>query len=81
MRSEAKLRELLMEIYVSGVLWHDGLPYDEQARLLDTVSAAAEGHEFELLGLPFPRDAAALSEAEKDQLEAAEELATIPSEG
>ncbi|WP_374572770.1 hypothetical protein [Phenylobacterium sp.] len=51
---EAKLRQLLMELYVSSVLFQDELPEAEQARLLDTVLAAAEGREFELLGLPFP---------------------------
>jgi hypothetical protein len=50
-----KLRALLSEIYVSGVLLDDSMPEAENVRLLDTVLAAAEGREFELLGLPFPR--------------------------
>lgn len=51
-----KLRQLLLEIYVSGVLIIDDLPEDENVRLLDTVLAAAEGRDFEPLGLPFPRE-------------------------
>jgi hypothetical protein len=57
MTDEAKLRELLTQLYVSSVLWQDRLPDDEQERLLDTVLAAAEGRPFEPLGLPFPRAA------------------------
>lgn len=52
--TERRLRQLLLELYVSGVLWHDDLPNVEQQRLLDTVLAAAEGREFADLGLPFP---------------------------
>lgn len=48
-------RQLLLELYASGVLFREDLPEAEQIRLLDTVLAAAEGREFEPLGLPFPR--------------------------
>jgi hypothetical protein len=50
----AALRALLLELYVSGVLWQDRLPDDEPQRRLDTVLAAAEGRPFDALGLPFP---------------------------
>lgn len=51
----AKLRTLLLDLYVASMLWRDDLPDDEQDRLLTTVLAAAEGRPFEPLGLPFPR--------------------------
>lgn len=51
---EEKLRQLLMELYVSSVLWQDQLSGPDQERLLNTVLAAAEGRDFDLLGLPFP---------------------------
>lgn len=53
--TETKLRQLLLELYVSGMLWRDDLPAEEQERVLDTVLAAGEGRDFEPLGLPFPR--------------------------
>ncbi len=57
MDEATKLRELLLTLYVSGVLWQDQLSDDEQQRLLDTVLAAGEGRDFEPVGLPFPRAA------------------------
>jgi hypothetical protein len=54
MEATRRLRELLMELYVSGVLWQDRLSEPDQKRLLDTVLAAAEGRPFEPPGLPFP---------------------------
>jgi hypothetical protein len=56
MSREDKLQELLMELYVAGVLCQDRLNEADQERLLSTVLAAAEGRDFELLGLPFPKD-------------------------
>lgn len=52
-----RLRQLLLEIYVSGSI-RDDLPTDELARLLDTILAAGEGEPFDDLGLPFPRPTA-----------------------
>lgn len=54
MSREQKLQELLMELYVAGVLWQDWLSEADQQRVLTTVQAAVEGREFELLGLPAP---------------------------
>jgi hypothetical protein len=48
------LRQLLLEIYTTGLLWDDGVPESERQRLLDTVLDAAEGRAFKPLGLPFP---------------------------
>lgn len=51
-----RLRELLLQLYASGVLTGlPELPTDEETRLLDIVLAAAEGRPFRDLGLPFPR--------------------------
>lgn len=57
MNREDKLQQLLMELYVASMLRHDQLNEADQERLLSTVLAAAEGRDFELLGLPFPKDA------------------------
>ena len=57
MTREDKLQELLMELYVTGLLCQDRLHEADQERVLSTVLAAAEGRDFELLGLPFPKDA------------------------
>lgn len=54
---EAKLQQLLMELYASSMLWRSDLSAAEQNRVLDTVLAAAEGRDFSPLGLPFPRSA------------------------
>jgi hypothetical protein len=51
----ARLRELLLQLYVSGCLAPENATPDEEERLLDTVLAAAEGRPFPDLGLPFPR--------------------------
>lgn len=48
------LRKLLLELYVSGAIGLDDLSDDEGARVMDTVFAAAQGREFEPLGLSFP---------------------------
>lgn len=49
-----RLRELLLQIYVSSSI-RDDLPEAEAVRLLDAIVAAGEGEPFALPGLPFPR--------------------------
>ncbi len=53
-----RLRELLHDIYHSGALNPLEASDAEHMRLLDVVLAAAEGREFDALGLPFPRQKA-----------------------
>jgi hypothetical protein len=64
-----RLRELLHDIYHSGVLNPLEASDAEHMRLLDVVLAAAEGREFDRLGLPFPRQKA----------EACGAVATLPA--
>lgn len=52
------LRRLLFEIYHAGVLNPPTASNAEHMRLLDIVLAAAEGRDFEALGLPYPRERA-----------------------
>ena len=53
-----RLRELLHDLYHSGALNPLDASDAEHMRLLDIVLAAAEGREFDRLGLPFPREKA-----------------------
>jgi hypothetical protein len=53
--TEARLRELLRSLYVSGCCNPEDAKDAERARLLDIVLAAGEGRPFPDLGLPFPR--------------------------
>jgi hypothetical protein len=51
-----RLRQLLLDLYVSGCINPTHVSDAEAKRVLDVVLAAAEGREFEDLGLPFPRE-------------------------
>jgi hypothetical protein len=53
--NEARLRELLLQIYVSGCLMPENASPEEHERLLDIALAAGEGRPFPDLGLPYPR--------------------------
>lgn len=49
-----RLRQLLLEIYVSGSI-RDDMPDREWDRIMSIVLNAGEGRRFADLGLPFPR--------------------------
>jgi hypothetical protein len=49
-----RLRELLLQIYVSGSI-RDDLPDGEYDRLMTAILDAGEGRPFVDVGLPFPR--------------------------
>lgn len=51
------LRQLLLDLYVTGCIGHEGLSDEEVFRVLDAVIDAAEGRPFELIELPLPREA------------------------
>jgi hypothetical protein len=50
-----RLRQLLLELYISSCVNPVIASDEERVRVLDIVLAAGEGRQFPDLGLPFPR--------------------------